>query len=138
MDDAIDLLSLDGPGGGTAGGPKNKDVEKHPERRFKAALAAYTEREMPKLKIEHPGLRKQQMEQLIYKNFQKSPENPFNQANLVDYNATQEDVKESKGKYSDCGFQRPHTIPDGIINFMFNRYSSTTCCFGGPFEKLNR
>ncbi|KAI8577788.1 hypothetical protein K450DRAFT_249996 [Umbelopsis ramanniana AG] len=96
LDDAIDLLSLDGPGGGTAGGPKNKEVEKHPERRFKAALAAYTEREMPQLKIDHPGLRKQQMEQLIYKNFQKSPENPFNQANILDYNATQEDVQESK------------------------------------------
>ncbi|KAI9284055.1 hypothetical protein BC943DRAFT_343730 [Umbelopsis sp. AD052] len=98
LDDAIDLLSLDGPGGGTAGGPKNKEVEKHPERRFKAALAAYTEREMPQLKIDHPGLRKQQMEQLIYKNFQKSPENPFNQANILDYNATQDDVQQSKAQ----------------------------------------
>jgi Coiled-coil domain-containing protein 124 /Oxs1 len=97
---------LDGPGGGTAGGAKNKEVEKHPERRFKAALAAYTEREMPQLKIDHPGLRKQQMEQLIYKNFQKSPENPFNQANILDYNATQDDVQESKGKYSDQFIQR--------------------------------
>lgn len=109
MDDAIDLLSLDGPGGGIAGGPKNKEVEKHPERRFKAALAAYTEREMPQLKIDHPGLRKQQMEQLIYKNFQKSPENPFNQANILDYNATQDDVQESKGKYNDRCFQRRYS-----------------------------
>jgi hypothetical protein len=97
LDDAIDLLTLDGPGSGSAGGPKNKDVEKHPERRFKAALAAYTEREMPRVKAENPGLRKQQMEQIIYKDFQKSPENPFNQANVLSYNATQDDVQDSKG-----------------------------------------
>ncbi|GAB5588210.1 hypothetical protein Unana1_03110 [Umbelopsis nana] len=97
LDDAIDLLTLDGPGSGSAGGPKNKDVEKHPERRFKAALAAYTEREMPRVKAENPGLRKQQMEQIIYKDFQKSPENPFNQANVLTYNATQDDVQDSKG-----------------------------------------
>ncbi|KAH8554425.1 hypothetical protein BGW37DRAFT_484795 [Umbelopsis sp. PMI_123] len=98
LDDAIDLLSLDGPGGGAAGGPKNKDIEKHPERRFKAAFAAYTEREMPTVKADHPGLRKQQLEQIIYKNFQKAPENPFNQANILNYNATQDDVEDSKAQ----------------------------------------
>lgn len=96
LDDALDLLSIDGPGAGAVGGPKNKEVEKHPERRFKAALAAYTEREMPRVKAENPGLRKTQMEQILYKDFQKSPENPFNQANILSYNATQEDVAESK------------------------------------------
>lgn len=100
MDDAIDLLSLDGPGSGAAGGAKNKEVEKHPERRFKAALAAYTEREMPRVKAENPGLRKNQMEQIIYKDFQKSPDNPFNQANVLSYNATQDDVQGSKGEFS--------------------------------------
>lgn len=39
IDDALDLLSLN-----EGGAIKAKDVEKHPERRFKAALAAYEER----------------------------------------------------------------------------------------------
>ncbi|KAG2178740.1 hypothetical protein INT43_001586 [Umbelopsis isabellina] len=98
LDDALDLLAIDGPGAGAVGGAKNKEVEKHPERRFKAALAAYTEREMPRIKAENPGLRKTQMEQIIYKDFQKSPENPFNQANILSYNATQDDVAESKSQ----------------------------------------
>lgn len=33
----------------------------------------------------------------MYKAFQKSPDNPFNQANIVNYNATQEDAKQLKG-----------------------------------------
>jgi hypothetical protein len=52
-------------------------IEQHPERRFKAAFAAYLDREMPILKSEHPGLRKQQMHDMIYKQFQKAPENPY-------------------------------------------------------------
>jgi hypothetical protein len=34
----------------------------------------------------------------MYKAFQKSPENPFNQANILAYNATQDDAKTMKGK----------------------------------------
>ncbi|KAI8362628.1 hypothetical protein BD560DRAFT_404360 [Blakeslea trispora] len=95
IDDALDLLSLD------SGSAKAKDIEKHPERRFKAAYAAFEERELPRFKTENPGLRLSQLKELIYKAFQKSPENPFNQANLVAYNATQEDaqaVKDNKNK----------------------------------------
>lgn len=92
LDDALDLLSID------EGKVKNKDIEKHPERRFKAALAAFEERELPRFKQENPGLRLSQLKELIYKAFQKSPENPFNQANIVQYNATQEDAQQLKGK----------------------------------------
>lgn len=62
----------------------------HPERRYKAALAAYKERELPTLRQEHPGLRLNQYEELIYKNFKKSPENPFNQATVA-FDATKEE-----------------------------------------------
>ncbi|KAI8377535.1 uncharacterized protein BYT42DRAFT_605200 [Radiomyces spectabilis] len=93
IDDAIDLLSLNDDGSGPV---KAKDIEKHPERRFKAALAAYEEREMPRFKQEHPGLRQSQLKEIIYKAFQKSPENPFNQQNIVQYNATSEDAKNLK------------------------------------------
>ncbi|KAG7696340.1 hypothetical protein KL930_003366 [Ogataea haglerorum] len=73
-----------------------KDIDRHPERRFKAALAAYTERRLPELKKENPGLRKQQLEQLIYKEFQKSDENPMNKETNVSYNAKSDDVRKVK------------------------------------------
>ncbi|KAF9018259.1 hypothetical protein BGZ52_004420, partial [Haplosporangium bisporale] len=73
---------------------KGKDVDRHPERRFKAAFAAYVEREMPILKQEHPGLRQNQMQDLLYKQFQKSPENPFNQANVLAYDANKQEERE--------------------------------------------
>ncbi|WWC65235.1 uncharacterized protein I303_107852 [Kwoniella dejecticola CBS 10117] len=82
-------------------------IDAHPERRFKAAFEAYFERELPILKQEHKGLRLNQMRDILFKQFQKSPENPFNQAK-IDYNATKDekvaalqkiiDTKEAKYK----------------------------------------
>jgi hypothetical protein len=43
---------------------------------LQAALEAYQERELPNARKEHPGLRLQQYKDLLYKQFQKSPENP--------------------------------------------------------------
>ncbi|CAJ0831902.1 1122_t:CDS:2 [Entrophospora sp. SA101] len=60
---------------------------------IRAALAAYEEREMPRLKKENPGLRYTQLNELLFKNFQKSPENPFNQANIIQYNSSREEQK---------------------------------------------
>ncbi|KAG9285998.1 hypothetical protein G9A89_022674 [Geosiphon pyriformis] len=99
IEDALDLLSvttettLTSRGSATAGSAPLTTVaiERHPERRFKAALVAYEEREMPKLKKENPGLRYTQLRDILYKDFQKSPENPFNQANLIRFNAKKED-----------------------------------------------
>ncbi|KAJ9105108.1 hypothetical protein QFC20_004395 [Naganishia adeliensis] len=71
-------------------GAKAGLIEKHPERRFKAAFEAYLERETPKLRQEHPGLRKQQMHDMLFKQFQKAPENPFNQVFLA-HNASKEE-----------------------------------------------
>ncbi|KAG0206132.1 hypothetical protein BGX28_002352, partial [Mortierella sp. GBA30] len=75
IDDALDLLSLTGAStGGSGQAPvttgKGKDVDRHPERRFKAAFAAYLDRELPILKKEHPGLRQNQMHDMLYKQFQ--------------------------------------------------------------------
>jgi hypothetical protein len=78
---------------------KTKDVEKHPERRFKGALAAFEERELPNFKKDNPGLRLTQLKEIMYKAFQKSPENPFNQVNVVAYNVTQEEAHAMKCKY---------------------------------------
>ncbi|KAF9917661.1 hypothetical protein BX616_000294 [Lobosporangium transversale] len=98
IDDALDLLTLTGSStGGSGQAPtttgKGKEVDRHPERRFKAAFAAYLERELPILKQEHPGLRQQQMHDMLYKQFQKSPENPFNQTNIVAYDANKEEER---------------------------------------------
>lgn len=91
LDDALDAMSLvnersDGASKGAAAGA----IERHPERRFKAAFEAYKERELPILKEEHKGLRLQQYHDLLYKQFQKHPDNPFNQQTVA-YDATKEE-----------------------------------------------
>ncbi|KAF8602736.1 DUF1014-domain-containing protein [Ceratobasidium sp. AG-I] len=91
IDDALDLLEVVNAKTDKASvGQQAAGIERHPERRFKAALEAYQERELPRLKDEHPGLRLQQYKDLLYKEFQKSPDNPFNQT-LASYDATKEE-----------------------------------------------
>ncbi|THV01385.1 DUF1014-domain-containing protein [Dendrothele bispora CBS 962.96] len=95
IDNALDLLEVVTAKMDKASvGQQAAGIERHPERRFKAALEAYTERELPNIRRDHPGLRLQQYKELLYKQFQKSPENPFNQV-VVDYNATKEDKVEA-------------------------------------------
>ena len=67
VDEAIAVL------GGSGGAAK---VDKHPERRIKAAFAAFEEREMPRLKAENPTLRMSQLRQVLKKEWMKSPDNP--------------------------------------------------------------
>ncbi|GLI79634.1 hypothetical protein PoHVEF18_007973 [Penicillium ochrochloron] len=83
IDNALDALSL-----------TNKDtsqVERHPERRFKAAYAAFEARRLPEIEQENPGLRRQQRIDLCRKEFDKSEENPFNQVHVA-VNATREEI----------------------------------------------
>ncbi|RMZ82796.1 hypothetical protein DV738_g1607, partial [Chaetothyriales sp. CBS 135597] len=85
IDNALDALSL----------TKDKNsqaVERHPERRFKAAYKAFEERRLPEIEAENPGLRRNQRIELIKKEFEKSEENPFNQAGNVRFDATKEDI----------------------------------------------
>jgi len=67
VDEAIQIL----------GGPAD-DYDKHPEKRMKAAYTAYEERRLKELKLENPSLRLSQLKQMIFKEWQKSPENPLN------------------------------------------------------------
>lgn len=53
--------------------------DKHPEKRLKAAYAAFEDQRLPQLKDEHPTLRLSQLKQLLKKEWQKSPQNPLNQ-----------------------------------------------------------
>lgn len=51
---------------------------------------------MPELREEHKGLRLQQMKELIRKEFEKSPENPFNQTSVISYDASKEEIEAKK------------------------------------------
>lgn len=88
IDNALDALSL------TTGGGDAK-IDTHPERRFAAAYRAYEERRLAEMKADGSGagLRLQQQKQRIRKEFDKSPENPFNQVTAA-YNATRDDMRE--------------------------------------------
>ncbi|KAI3368660.1 hypothetical protein L3Q82_025662 [Scortum barcoo] len=68
IEDAIAVLST---------GPE--DVDHHPERRMKAAFAAYEEANLPRLKKENPNMRLSQLKQQLKKEWMKAPENPLNQ-----------------------------------------------------------
>lgn len=63
-----------------------EEVDHHPERRMKAAFAAYEEANMPRLKKENPNMRLSQLKQQLKKEWMKSPENPLNQR-FASYNA---------------------------------------------------
>ncbi|XP_014670264.1 PREDICTED: coiled-coil domain-containing protein 124-like [Priapulus caudatus] len=54
-------------------------LDKHPERRVKAAYLAFEERRLPELKAENPSMRLSQLKQMLRKEWQKSLENPMNQ-----------------------------------------------------------
>lgn len=90
IDNALDALSL------TSNNPSEK-VDRHPERRYKAAYAAYEARRLPELEEEQKGLRRQQRIDAIRKEFERSPENPFNQANAK-FDSTREEIKDIKEK----------------------------------------
>ncbi|KAK6342427.1 hypothetical protein TWF718_007828 [Orbilia javanica] len=88
IDNALDALSL------TSGAATSAAIDRHPERRFKAAYAAYEERRMAEGKAdgEWDGLRQNQVKDRIRKEFEKSEENPFNQAS-VSFDASREEVR---------------------------------------------
>ncbi|ELU14377.1 hypothetical protein CAPTEDRAFT_224864 [Capitella teleta] len=65
---------------------KDDEFDKHPERRAKAAYAAFEEKNLPILKSENPNMRLSQLKQMLRKDWMKSPENPLNQK-LRAYNA---------------------------------------------------
>lgn len=68
VEEAISALSV-----------KEKELERHPEKRVKAAYASYEEERLPILKKENPNLRLSQLKQMLKKDWMKSPENPMNQ-----------------------------------------------------------
>jgi len=88
IDNALDALALDSKSATT------EQIDRHPERRYKAAYAAFEERRLEEMK-EDKGLRRQQKVELIRKEFEKHPDNPFNQVSAR-YNASRDEIKELK------------------------------------------
>ncbi|KAF4110218.1 hypothetical protein G5714_009470 [Onychostoma macrolepis] len=86
IEDAISVLST------------KEDLDRHPERRMKAAYAAFEEANMARLKMENPNMRLSQLKQQLKKEWTKCPENPLNQR-VATYNS----------KYTSDGHKRSLT-----------------------------
>ena len=95
IDDALDALSL------TQSPAEAMKLDRHPERRFRAAYKAFEERRLPEIEGENPGLRKQQRVEMVRKEFEKSPENPFNMAGNVRFDSSREEVEEVRRRARD-------------------------------------
>lgn len=85
IDAALDALDLTSN--------TQQKIDRHPERRYPAALAAYQERRMEEMKNDPQDkqLRRQQKIAQIKKEFEKHEDNPFNQL-TAGYNADKEDI----------------------------------------------
>lgn len=92
LENALDLLHLT-----VNNSTASISLDRHPERRAKAAWLAFKDRELPQFKKDNPGLKLSQMNDRLWKIWQKSPENPFNQGVLA-FNATMEDEQEAAYK----------------------------------------
>ncbi|KAJ2400735.1 hypothetical protein GGI23_001847 [Coemansia sp. RSA 2559] len=92
IDDALNLMeSIDEPS--DAQGPASMSgadalIDRHPERRAKAAYNLFLEREIPRMREENPNLRLSKIRENLWKEWKKSPENPIN-ISRVSHNASQ-------------------------------------------------
>uniref|UniRef100_A0A1L8DCR5 Putative coiled-coil domain-containing protein n=1 Tax=Nyssomyia neivai TaxID=330878 RepID=A0A1L8DCR5_9DIPT len=68
VDDAIAVLNV-----------TEETLDKHPEKRLKAAFKAFEEENMTRIKLENPTMKMSQWKQLLWKEWTRSPQNPLNQ-----------------------------------------------------------
>ena len=73
VENAISALSL------ATKNDSDSPSDRNPEKRMKAAYMAFEERRLGEMKSEMPGLKRSQYKEKIWKEWQKSPENPMNQ-----------------------------------------------------------
>ncbi|KAI8467484.1 MAG: hypothetical protein J3K34DRAFT_430510 [Monoraphidium minutum] len=71
VDAAIDALTNLSTGGAEPAG------DKHPEKRMRAAWQAFEAAHLPLLRMEKPGLKQSQYREMLWKQWQKSPDNPI-------------------------------------------------------------
>ncbi|KAL3315597.1 hypothetical protein Ciccas_005770 [Cichlidogyrus casuarinus] len=67
VEEALEILEGEGP------------TDRHVEKRVKAAYLTYEEKRMPQLRKENPNFKFSKLKQMLWDEFQKSPENPKNQ-----------------------------------------------------------
>ena len=91
IDNALDALTV-------TGGSADK-IDRHPERRFKAAYAKFEERRLKEMEDDGTGahLRLAQRKDKLRKEFEKSPENPFNQLSAR-YDASKDNISELRSQ----------------------------------------
>lgn len=70
VDEALSELSL-------------TELDKHPEKRLKAAWNSYFETQLPIFKAEYPNAKRSQLIEMIQKEFKKSPDNPVYRQQLI-------------------------------------------------------
>lgn len=90
LDDALDTLHI-------AVGSSGK-ADEHPERRQKAAYAAYYNAMLPVMKEEHPGLKLSQYKERIFDMWKTAPENPMNPVAQAQRARERSDRSERSGK----------------------------------------
>jgi hypothetical protein len=83
IDNALDALDITSNA--------QESIDRHPERRFKAAYAVFEERRLEEMKDEK-GLRRNQKIEQIRKEFEKHPDNPFNQV-AGRFDSTKDELK---------------------------------------------
>ncbi|XP_034487892.1 coiled-coil domain-containing protein 124 [Drosophila innubila] len=71
VDQALAVLSVN-----------DKEEDMHPEKRMRAAYKTFEAHNLPRVKAENPSLRLSQWKQILMKEWNKSPDNPYNQARL--------------------------------------------------------
>lgn len=94
IDAALDALNL-------TQSPNTVQIDRHPERRVKAAYASFEARRLPEIEQEHPGLRRNQRVEMCRREFEKSEENPFNQGHVGRFDMSREEMGEVRKKVRD-------------------------------------
>ncbi|KAL4480275.1 hypothetical protein ABPG74_020791 [Tetrahymena malaccensis] len=77
-DKVIDATGLDN----ALEGLKDEQGIKHPEKKVKAAWEEFLEKRLPEMKAEYPHFKRSKHIELLRKEWDKSPDNPFNQKTL--------------------------------------------------------
>ncbi|KAJ6256370.1 hypothetical protein Dda_8870 [Drechslerella dactyloides] len=115
IDDALDALSLTASSSSTA-------VDRHPERRFKAAYTAFENRRLLEGRADGTwdGLRLQQVKDRIRKEFEKSDENPFNQTTVA-FDASRAEIAAVRAQERDkiekrLGDRTRHKVPYNLLH----------------------
>ncbi|RWS28361.1 hypothetical protein B4U80_05736 [Leptotrombidium deliense] len=59
------------------------EIDRHPEKRMKAAYLEFEEKNLPLLKQQNPNMRLSQIKQMLKKDWMKSPDNPINKIHVA-------------------------------------------------------